>query len=84
MNNEKISVNLSKYAQSYLRFVAAVFVGAGAVCAGLYFHVFGFVDSVNSYILATELFHSMIRTVSAATLMTLLIDFISQRYESEE
>lgn len=83
MYNEKISANLSKHAQMYLVFVTAVFVAAGIICAGLFMNVFGFIDSVNSYILATELFHSMIRTVSASTMMTLLIDFVSRRYVGE-
>ena len=81
MRNQKISLNLSKSAQSYLRFVAAAFVGAGLACAGLYLHLFRFVDSVNSYILATQLFHSMIRTTAAAAMLTLAIDFLSAQEE---
>ena len=83
MHNEKISANLSKHAQMYLSSVTTVFVVAGIICAALFMNMFGFIDSVNSYILATQLFHSMIRTISAATMMTLLIDFISRRYCDE-
>lgn len=83
MHNEKNSLKLSKHAQRYLSFVTTVFVAAGIICAGLFMNVFGFIDSVNSYILATELFHSMIRTISAAVMMTLIIDFISRRNGEE-
>ena len=68
-------------AVGYLRFVAAVFTGAGLVCAGLYGGVFSFVDSIHAYILATELYHPMIRTLSVATLMTLLIDLRAPQNE---
>ena len=84
MKNQKISVNFSKYltgsAQSYLVFVTAVFTVAGVICAGLFLGWFGDVDPVSAYIMGTELFHSMIRTASAAAAMTLLIDFLSRRY----
>lgn len=83
MSNEKFSVNLSRYAQGYLIFVSIAFIIAGAVCAGLFWNVFGLTDSVNAYILATELFHSMIRTTAAAVMMTLAIDLLSHRYGEE-
>lgn len=76
--NPKISLSLSPHAQQYLRFVTAAFIVTGLICAGLYANVFWFVDRTNAYIMATELYHSMIRTTAAATMMTLLIDYISQ------
>lgn len=88
MRNQKISVNLSKYltssAQSYLIFVTVAFTVTGVICAGLFLGWFGGLDRVNAYIMGTELFHSMIRTASAATMMTLLIDFLSRRYEGDD
>ena len=87
MNNEKFSdfyafySSLGENARKYLRFVAVVFVMSGIVCAGLYLHLFGMIDRVNSYILAEELLHSMIRSTTAATILTLLLDLAEKRCE---
>ena len=83
MTNEKFSdfyLNLSGCAKKYLCFVTAVFILSGIICAGLYLNWFGFADGVNSYILAEQLLHSMIRSMTAATMMTLLIDLLGRRY----
>lgn len=86
MNNEKFSdfslffSSLGKTSSQYLCYVTAVFIISGLICAGLYLNIFGFVDRVNSYILADELMHSMIRSTAAATLMALLIDLMEKRY----
>lgn len=80
MSNEKksvFSIKIGRRARIFIRFVTAVYVIAGAICAGLFMNVFGFIDSVNSYILAEELLHSMIRSTVAATMMTLLIDLLA-------
>ena len=39
------------------------------------------IDRVNSYILAEELLHSMIRSTTAATILTLLLDLAEKRCE---
>ncbi len=86
MRNENFSdfyLNISVNARKYLCFVTAVFVIAGIICAGLYLDCFGFADRVNSYILADQLWHSMIRSMTAATLMTLLIDMPDRRSGAE-
>ena len=82
MTNEKFSDfyrNLSGSAKKYLGFVTAVFIVSGIICAGLYMNWFGFADRVNSYILAEQLLHSMRRSMTAATMMTLLIDMLGRR-----
>lgn len=72
-------MRLSRHAVLFLRFAAAAYIAAGVICAGLFWDVFGFVDRVNAYILATQLLHSMIRSAVPATMMTLLIDILSGR-----
>ena len=85
MNNEKFSdfslflSSPGKLVRKFLWFVTAVYVISGVICAGLYLNAFGFFDSVNSYILAEVLLHSMIRSMTAATMMTLLIDMLGRR-----
>lgn len=81
MHTEKNSLTLSKHAMWYLTFVNIAFLTAGAICAALFLQLFPFLDSVNSYIMATELMHSMIRSTAAATMMTLLIDLLSRQAE---
>lgn len=87
MNNEKFSdfslftSSPGKFGRRYLWFVTAMFVLSGVVCAGLYLNAFRFIDRVNSYILAEELLHSMIRSTAAATLLVLMIDLMEKRYE---
>ena len=70
---------LSRTARIYLCFVVAVYITAGAFCAGLYLNVFPFADGVNSYLMAEELLYSMIRSATAAALMVLLIDMSERR-----
>ena len=83
MSNEKFSLfslKLCSHARKYLCFVTAVYLIAGIICAGLYLNVFGFIGSVNSYILADELLGSMIRSMTAAAIMVLTIDLLSAMY----
>lgn len=75
--------HLTAGARKYLCFVTAVFLIAGIICAGLYLNLFGFTDSVNAYIFAGQLLDSMIRSMTAATVMTLLIDMLGRRYGEE-
>ncbi|MBQ9901971.1 MAG: hypothetical protein IJM51_06255 [Clostridia bacterium] len=76
-------LHLTAGARKYLCFVTAVFLIAGIICAGLYLNLFGFTDSVNAYIFAGQLLDSMIRSMTAATVMTLLIDMLGRRYGEE-
>ena len=72
---------IGKNSRKYLYFVTAVFITAGFICGALYTNQFGFIDRVNAYILAEELMHSMIRSMTAATLMTLLIDLTESLHD---
>lgn len=76
-------LNMTVGARKYLRFVTAVYVIFGILCAGLYLDWFGLTDRMNAYILAGQLFLSMIRSTAAAVLMTLLIDMMGRRYGEE-
>ena len=83
MEKDKFSENyfeFGKYAKKYLRFVSAAFFVSGMICAGLYLNAFGFVDRVNSYILADEFLRSMIRSTAAAAMLTMLIDLMEKKY----
>ncbi len=89
MNNEKFSdfssvlSNPGKITRIYIRFVAAAFVISGIICAGLYLNAFGFIDRVNSYILADELMYSMIRSTAAAAFFTLLTDLLEKKFSGQ-
>ena len=76
-------LNMTACARKYMCFVTFVFVAAGIICAGLYLNWFRFSDRVNSYILADQLFFSMIRSTAASVMMTLLIDMLGRRYGEE-
>ena len=87
MSNQKFSLfslNLCRSARKYLCFVTAVYLIAGIICAGLYLDLFGFIDSVNSYILADELLGSMIRSMTAAAMMVFAIDLLSAMYGAHD
>ena len=82
MSNDKFSVfsvKLSKPARIYLCFATAVFLTAGVICALLYMNVFVFVDRAHSYILAEELYHSLIRSTAETAMMAFIIDLLSRR-----
>lgn len=81
MNTTKNSINLSPYAKIYLIIVLAVFIISAIICAGLFVNVFGFIDKVNSYILADRLADGMLRMCATAALMTVIIDLATHSQE---
>ena len=72
---------ISKFAQKYLMFAEVVFVTSAVICIALFFNLFGFIDEVNSYIIAVQLSDSLLRMTAAAAMMTVIIDLLVRDFE---
>ena len=72
---------ISKFARKYLMFAEVVFVTSAVICIALFFNLFGFIDEVNSYIIAVRLSDSLLRMTAAAAMMTVIIDLMVRDFE---
>lgn len=72
---------ISKFAQKYLMFAEVVFVTSAVICIALFFNLFGFIDEVNSYIIAVQLSDSLLRMTAVAVMMAVIIDLLVRDFE---
>lgn len=72
---------ISKIARKYLMFAEVVFVISAIICIALFLNVFGFIDAVNSYIIAVKLSDSLLRMTAVAVMMAVIIDLLVRDFE---
>ncbi len=72
---------ISKFARKYLMFAEVVFVTSAVICIALFFNLFGFIDEVNSYIIAVQLSDSLLRMTAVAVMMAVIIDLLVRDFE---
>ncbi len=72
---------ISKIARKYLMFAEVVFVISAIICIALFLNVFGFIDEVNSYIIAVKLSDSLLRMTAVAVMMAVIIDLLVRDFE---
>ena len=72
---------ISKFARKYLMFAEGVFVTSAVICIALFFNLFGFIDEVNSYIIAVQLSDSLLRMTAVSVMMAVIIDLLVRDFE---